>query len=318
MDTNNNIIEVISSLTEIYESLNKNWSSVPCTVNAYLVFRQEKYYEAYQKLKAVNIESLALGIITNALDEKILIRLRNLLNENVQIYKIRQSDFTGIDFDKAYSLHEKQLFASKLELLAKDREIIQDYPYPTERERQMLLKENTTERNLLENERFDYIRSNTWMLKDYYTLIYEISRKSLSIIDSYFPIEKEKVSKEIKKPAIKPGLYFDMKLISSIHHECNNIQFENLTEVDFYAILNLQPTNAELSVKPGEKTRMSFLIYKLYEHLKTDNKKEWRTAILEATDIDEKYYGSKYKDPESEIPSRKSESFAQRINRIFK
>lgn len=153
-------------------------------------------------------------------------------------------------------------------------------------------------------------------LENMFVHINELSCSFIHLLENYFPTEKEKTLKEIK-PAIAPGLYFDMKLVSAIHHECNNIQFENLTELDFYTILNLQPKNAELSIKSGEKTRMSFLIYKLYEYLKTDNKKDWRTAILEVAGIDEKYYNSKYKEPESEIPSRKSESFAQRINRIF-
>ncbi|MDR2913476.1 MAG: hypothetical protein LBV74_01340, partial [Tannerella sp.] len=83
------------------------------------------------------------------------------------------------------------------------------------------------------------------------------------------------------------------------------------------ALLNLQATNAVLAVKSGERTRICYLIYKLYEHLKTDNRTEWRTRILDLTGIEDKYYKSKYKEPISEIPSRKSESFAQHIDRIF-
>jgi hypothetical protein len=152
-------------------------------------------------------------------------------------------------------------------------------------------------------------------LENMFGRIYELSCSFIDLLGNYFTIEKEKTPKEIRP--VTPGLYFDMKLASSIHHECNNIQFENLTEIDFYAILNLQPTNTKLSVKTGEKTRMCYLIYKLYEYIKTDNRKEWRTTILGVAGIDEKYYNSKYKEPESEISSRKSESFAQRINRLF-
>jgi hypothetical protein len=146
--------------------------------------------------------------------------------------------------------------------------------------------------------------------------ISELSHSFISLLDNYYPVERKKEQAEIK-PTIKPGLYFDMKLVSAIHHECNNVQFENMTEVDFYAILNLQPTNAKFIVKPRECARMCYLIYRLYEFLKTDNKAEWRTAILISADIKDTYYKSKYKEPESEIPSRKSESFAQRINKIF-
>lgn len=146
--------------------------------------------------------------------------------------------------------------------------------------------------------------------------ISELSHSFISLLENYYPIERKKEQAEIK-PTIKPGLYFDMKLVSAIHHECNNVQFENMTEVDFYAILNLQPTNIRFIVKSGERTRMCYLIYRLYEFLKTGNKAEWRTDILKSADIKDTYYKAKYKEPESEIPSRKSESFAQRINKIF-
>ena len=138
--------------------------------------------------------------------------------------------------------------------------------------------------------------------------ICELSTSFVSLLNNYFPAEK----------TLSSGTYFDMQLISQIHSECNNMQFEDLSEVDLYALLNLQPTNAKLTVKPGERTRMCYLIFKLYKHLKTDNRAEWRTAILESVGIREDYYKSKYKEPVSEIPSRKSNDFAQRIDRIFK
>jgi hypothetical protein len=108
-----------------------------------------------------------------------------------------------------------------------------------------------------------------------------------------------------------------MNLVSLIHQECNNIQFENLSETDFYALLNLQPCNSKLTVKSDEKARVCYLIYKLYEYLKTESRAQWRTAILESAGIKEEYYKSKYKEPLSEIPSRKNEHFARCIDRIF-
>lgn len=306
----------IAGLTSIYDKLNSRWMNDPCTASIYQAFRQTEYHEAYEKLKDFDIENMVLGIITNSLDEKILIRLRNLLNDNIQIYERRQDDFASLDFHEVYTLQEERLFADKFSLLANDRETIQDYPYPSERERQMLLKENQQEKNLLENERNEYVRANTWMTDNFYSLIYEISKSSLSIIESYFPVEKEENLKDVE-PTIKTGLFFDMQLVSLIHNECNNIQFENLSELNLYTILNLQSTNARLITKPRERTRMCYLIYRLYEWLKTDNRTKWRTAILESARIEKKYYDSKYKEPESEIPSQKSGSFAQRINKIF-
>lgn len=146
--------------------------------------------------------------------------------------------------------------------------------------------------------------------------IFELSSSFLSLLDNYFPVEKEKKPKEIT-PALKSGAYFDMKLVSQIYHECNNIQFENLSETDLYSILNLQPTNAKLNIKSGERIRMCYLIYKLYEYLGTENRTDWRTAILESAGIEKSYYDSKYKEPISVVPSRKSEIFAQHIDKIF-
>jgi hypothetical protein len=312
-DTN----KIITELTGIYTNLNNRWSNDPCYTDVYQAFRQEKYHEAYEKLRVINIESIVLDIIANSIDRKILSRLSKLLDDNIQIYNTRQKEFANINFEEVYSLHEKRLFADKFALLAKDKDDIQNFIYPTEQEKQMLLKENQTEKNLLVNERSEYIRANLWMLKDFYSLIFEISKSFQVIIESYFPVEKENNPQEINSFTTS-GSYFDMKLVSMIHAECNNIQFENLSEIDFYAILNLQPTKAKLFIKSGEKTRVCFLIHKLYEHLKTNDRKEWRTNILKFTGIDEKHYNSKYKEPESEIPSRKSESFAERINKIFK
>lgn len=181
----------IAELTYLFDNLNKRWESDPCATDLYQVYRQTEYRDAFEKLKNVNFESLILGIITNSLNEKILTRLHLLISDSIQIYEARQNDFIGIDFHAVYSFHEKHLFGDKFALLRKDKEDIQNFPYPTEQEREMLLKENQKEKNLLENERSDYLRANTWILKDYYTEIYRLSKSFSSIIESYFPNEKE-------------------------------------------------------------------------------------------------------------------------------
>lgn len=198
MDTINNINTAITKLTSLYDNLNKRWKNDTCASDLYQSYRQSEYHDVYEKLKEYNLESLILGIIANSLDEKILIRLRSLLYHNIQIYEARKSDFSIIDFSKIYSLQEERLFADKFALLAKDKEEIQSYPYPTEQEREILLKENQKEKNLLENEKIDYVRSNIWMLKDFYSLIYEITKSFVSIIESYFPIEKEIVIEKVE------------------------------------------------------------------------------------------------------------------------
>lgn len=179
----------IAKLTSLYSNLNERWQNDPCASDLYQSYRQSEYHNIFEKLKNDNIENLILGIITNSLDEKILIRLRTLLHDNTQIYETRQVDFSNIDFSKVYSLQEERLFADKFALLAKDKEDITNFSYPTEQEKVMLLKENQTEKNLLENERSEYVRSNIWMLKDFYSLIYDTTKSFVSIIEGYFPVE---------------------------------------------------------------------------------------------------------------------------------
>ena len=139
MDTHS-INTTITELASLYDNLNKRWKNDTCASDVYQFYRQSEYHEVYEKLKEFNVENLILGMIVNSLDKKILVRLRALLYDNIQIYETRQVDFSNIDFSKVYSLHEEHLFASKFELLAKDKEDIQGYPYPSERERNMLLK----------------------------------------------------------------------------------------------------------------------------------------------------------------------------------
>ncbi len=312
---------VIAELAGLYDDLNGRWANDPCATDAYQVYRQKEYRDAYERLKEKNIESIVLKIIADSVSEKVLGRLRGLIADNIRIYEARREDFNGIGFDKLYQLWEDYLFADKRALLLHDRETIADYPYPTERERKLLLEENRRDMNALDNERNEFRRADAlWISKNYYQPIYELSRSFAAILDSYFPDEKEKTRQKERPeatPAIKPGAYFDMKLVSAIHNQCNNIQFDNITETDLYSALNLQPVNTILTVKPGERTRMCYLIHKLYEHLKTDNRTAWRDTMLKMLDIREDFYKSKYKEPVSEIPSRKSESFAQRIDRIF-
>ena len=118
--------------------------------------------------------------------------------------------------------------------------------------------------------------------------------------------------------SIQSRIYFDMGLINSIHKECNDEQFEDIAEIELYAHLNLLPATTTLKIKSGEKTRVCYLVHKLHKYLKGNDRTEWLTAILKKLDIDEGYYRSKYKEPVSEIPSRKSEQFAKVINDIFK
>jgi hypothetical protein len=284
-------------------------------------------------------EKAILNILLSAGKEKsipIITNLRTEIYKNIDTYTANKDFFDGIDTINVCAKRHNPLHI-EIERQLKDTNKLwqeltqvrnslesaswQDNKIATQRltreEEQLehLYKKEQNKLQTLYQQQKESDSKAAQYLENMFGRIFELSCSFIDLLGNYFPIEKEKTPKEIRP--VTPGLYFDMKLASSIHHECNYIQFENLTEIDFYAILNLQPTNTKLSVKTGEKTRMCYLIYKLYEYIKTDNRKEWRTTILGVAGIDEKYYNSKYKEPESEIPSRKSESFAQRINRLF-
>ncbi len=161
--------------------------------------------------------------------------------------------------------------------------------------------------------------------KNLFSKIHALSISFLSVINSYYSTREEVQKKEEKKKEehgtiMKDGLYFDMKIVALIHDECNNIQFENLSQTELYTILNLQPISKIPIVKPRQKIRICYLIYKLYEFLKLDihDKLKWREAILDSFEIEERYYLSKYKEPESEFASAASQDFSLRIREIFK
>lgn len=143
--------------------------------------------------------------------------------------------------------------------------------------------------------------------------IFDLCMIFRSILEKYLPSE---IPNDEKKN-IPSRAYFNMGLISAIHELCNDKQFEQVSELELYAILNNHPTPVVLKIKSGEKTRICYLIHRLSEKLKGGEKNEWRSEMLRRLDIADSYYASKYKEPESDIPSRKSEEFAKELKQIL-
>lgn len=311
-------LQEITDTAVSYEKLNASWVNDPCETSPHQVNSQEEYRDTYKQLQAFDLETIIHKIIADSVHVNVLTRLYGLIQENIRIYETRQDDFNSIEFNRLGRLRLDYPFTDKYEVSQFDKQFIEDYPYPTEQDRELLLKENHRDKIALDNERDDLRRANaSWIGKNYYSLIHGLSCRFLAVFDSYFPPEKEKEHKEIR-PAVKPGAYFDMYLVSRIHRICNNIQFENMTELDLYAILNLQPANVGIVIKPDERMRVYYLVHKLYEYLKTDDRTQWRSRILKTFGITEKSYKSKYKEPASDVPGRKSEEFVSEIDEIFK
>lgn len=136
-----------------------------------------------------------------------------------------------------------------------------------------------------------------------------LSEKFIIIVEKYLP----------KKQVIpQSGIYFDMALVSAIHKECNDEQFEDIPELDFYATLNLLPSNNKLKIKTDEKIRVCYLVSKLYKYLKTKDKMKWRKLVLDMLDIEYALYLSKYTKPKRKDEPPKSKEFVKRIDELFK
>ena len=109
-----------------------------------------------------------------------------------------------------------------------------------------------------------------------------------------------------------------MKLLSLIHEVCVGEQFEEISALDFYANMNLQPCNCKLRIKPREKIRVCYLIFLMGEKLSKQGRDKWKDGILELLDIDDSYYKSKYKEPVSDFPSDSNQKFAKEMEHIFR
>ena len=182
----------ITELAAVYETLNKSLESDPCATDAYQVYRQRAYRDACAALRTMPVEPIALRLIAEGISDQVLIRLRDLIRANIHICETRKKFFRQVCFGDLCKLQEDYLFARQRTSLLNDRKLIEEYPYSTEQERKELLRENRTELNKLDTESDTYRRKNAvWISRDYYAVIYDISRFSNAVLDHYFPIKRE-------------------------------------------------------------------------------------------------------------------------------
>lgn len=288
-----------------------------------------------------NFEKSVLNFILSTDKEKqfpIVSMLRTLINNNIELYKSNQNFLDEIDTLAVCSkrpdfLNSQITFQqiqtntqwlelkeiknslesaswnrddSKVESLSREEERLSNL-YKIEQEKLAALYKQKNESDTVASKYVNNI----------FKKLYESGIFNLSILDNYFPIETKRQDSNQSNPQMQEGKYFNMEIVSQIHKECNGIQFENLTEMELYSILNLLPANVQLIIRKREKIRICYLISILYDYLKVENKTEWRTAILNSIGIEEGFYNSKYKEPVSETPSRESKNFALSISKIF-
>ena len=145
----------------------------------------------------------------------------------------------------------------------------------------------------------------------------------LAILEKYLTDQKKKEGEEKEMSAsgttpASPPAYFPMRLLSAIYEKCNGEQFEAVSELDFYASMNLQPCEGRLKTRPREKARVCYLIFLMGETLPKPDREKWKEDIMNLLGIDDTYYKSKYKEPVSDFPSESNREFAKEMRSIFR
>lgn len=320
------IPKAIAGLSAAYATLNDEWQYDPCDIDQLQMLRQEKYAQFYNDYKDFNLEELIIGVISFKTEPAVLNHVRAQLKNNNTLYQNNKNKFEGFNTYKLFEFSEQQLFDNKLEVLNKDKADIEAYEYNTPGEQQKLLKEVEAAIKQLKSDISGYIHSGAWIRKNYYKDIHALTTKFLGILDSYFP--KQDNTKTIPPPKhpsrqlpkatpVKEKIFINMRLASDIYGLCNGKQFEPLSETDFYQSLNNLPSKEIPIIKPGEKSRVYFLLHKITETLPTPDKKQWRDYIFGLLKINESQYKSKYREPISQMPSKKSRQFAKDLEEIF-
>ena len=157
--------------------------------------------------------------------------------------------------------------------------------------------------------------------------MYELGCNLLAILEKYMTDQKRKetdapdVSATVPNPDTTPqnlSAYFSMKLISAVYEMCNGKQFEDISEADFYANMNLQPNGSKLKIRPREKARVCYLIFLMGETVPKQDRESWKETVMELLGIEESYYKSKYKEPVSDFPSDTNQEFAKKMKTVFR
>ena len=157
-------------------------------------------------------------------------------------------------------------------------------------------------------------------LKNHCGDICRLSGSLLAILEKYLTDQKKKEGeeKEAVTAQTTPPTYFPMKLLSAVYEKCNGEQFEAVSELDFYANMNLQPYESRLKIRPREKARVCYLIFLMGETLPKPDREKWKEDIMNLLGIDDTYYKSKYKEPVSDFPSDSNQVFAKEMRSIFR
>ncbi len=279
-----------------------------------------------------------MDLVLNAPTERLEIVLKSLyadLDRIVTLYKDNSIYYDCRDlrflWDKPLSYADKDIEAQQKKTQAASDELkeasnsyemtpfngmSQDEAAVLERRVDKLTAEYQKEKAKLQNlyAKRKSLQDERWSVPtDIFRLIYLKCHGLLPVVEKYYnkPVEKNKEQSE------RTELYLSMSLLASVHELCNGRQFEDMAAIDFFHVLNLHRASKPLEVCKNEKVRVCYLIHQLSEKVDKGMRSEWTGAMLRTTGIEQDYYRSKYREPISDLPSKKNKEFADALKEIL-
>lgn len=344
--------ERITSMIPRYGQLNRIFNDI-LTDNDLSFEKQEFiscFYKQYEDTQGFETSLIKLILKTDGAHRSLLLdSLKKEIESNISMYTANQSRFDSIDIEYVCQKYadqfnweiNKQLKITRVyskELTEANGSLeAMVYRIHDRREKELLgrryercKQEYEREKAKLE-ELYDMKKQATQKallcLKNRCRDIFNLGNCLLDILKKYTNGQKKmgeetaNISPSGNKPDSAPRnqpAYFPMKLVSAIHEVCNGEQFEDISEADFYAGLNLQPCDSKLKIRSEEKTRVCYLIFLMSETLPKQNRKKWKEAVMELLGIEKKHYNSKYKEPVSNSASGKDLKFAKEMHSVFR
>lgn len=151
--------------------------------------------------------------------------------------------------------------------------------------------------------------------RDIFKIIYSKCKSLIPVVEKYYT---KPVLAKTTEQTQQTELILSMPVVASIHELCNGNQFEEISPIDFFHILNLHPNiRKTLKVRKNEKARVCYLINQLGKRISPNKKGEWMESMLKTLGITLEYYRSKYREPVSDLPSKKNQEFAEALREVL-
>lgn len=322
----------ISNLILQYSELNRIYDDL--AAGATLLFETQCYisdfYEKFKDLQSIDETLLHLACADDRQCNILLMRLRQEVNANIVLYEKYKECLDGLDIQKACDRYERR-FDAEIEAQRKATRLIgkelsalngslealgyREHSDSEEKKLTSLYEQTKQEYEKEYGKVCALFEQKTEAGKQTYLyhnnvcpLIYGLSRGILTILGKYVEHCKEQNDNI---------LYFPLNILAAIHDACNGAQFEDIGDMDFCANMNLQPCCNKLIKRPGEKSRVCYLIHLLSEKLDAENRVKWRNEILKSLEIEAPFYWAKYRMPLWECPSENDKRFGDAMQQIF-